>query len=73
MKKHLSAVETLDTIIASMERARRESQKAMRACPETRRMFTGFAWLLNDNLDTIIERAAHMRDVLTRADEQEVA
>lgn len=72
-RKHLSAVEALSTVIASMERARAESHAAMKACPEMRRMFVGFAWLLNDNADTIIERATHMRDVLTRADEDDAA
>lgn len=72
-RKQLSAVAALDTIIASMERTRAESHAAMKACPDMRRMFLGFAWLLNDNLDTIIERATHLRDVLTRDDDTAAA
>lgn len=72
-RKPLTAIEALDTIIASMERARTESHAAMAACPEMRRMFLGFAWLLNDNADTIIERAKHMREVLIRPAEDVAA
>jgi hypothetical protein len=73
MRKQLTAIQALDAIIAVMkcaQLAHREARAAIAACPDIRRTLSGSGWLLNDNPDTIIARAAALRNMLTREDNE---
>jgi hypothetical protein len=67
MKKSLSPVAALDIVIASLSRARKESHDALSRSHEMRRIFAGVAWLMDDNIDVVIERATRLRGYLEEA------